>query len=745
MRFSYLRSCEITDPGKKRPNNEDAAIRLPGSGVFCVADGMGGAADGELASRAVVDALSEAFSGRHSAGVPDFEATKLLVSEAALNANAWIREHAENRGMTGTGSTVVVLVFDERNPNRAAIMHAGDSRAYRLRGDTLTRLTNDHSLAVEAGLEHEDQLGPMFRAMVTRAVGIKPGITLDETPVDVAEGDLFILCSDGLTTMLTDEELVAVLLNADAEGVEPACNMLVDESNARGGFDNITVVAVRVGRIPVSAGDPVPEMPVDATLAPTAALDSERPAEQTHAAVDTPVTGNDDEAMPVEEESETFEEDTTPPSDGGEPAGRPACSSSDMECATPVDEYAEETTGQTIPIGELQTTITLQPNASEPSHGRLWMLAAIFALGVVVVTWLLVGRPSRRPVDASLTAQTGAATAAAVRPAKPYAGGPVSTQQKPTVAARPVPMAKSVALPTGRVQLSDKDMQTMRATLPTRIDGTLQTGEWGYMADYLQKWSLSIPDFLAKSGRETLYAGWRGLWEKARGGEPDPQVSHKQYREEVVNLCRRSGFELPPEELDVAWNVPAQVKADTYCRLIYKLQKHLCDNARDFLKRVQADTSVTGTDTVQILTDLWFFVGDGDTQTLEACVSRANEITKDQSRLDKWLAACGDSPIPLNSIRMVPSSAVPRLLQNSHQQRQAIAKQLDLVPSQVAFWRQLNVAELAQPLDGIQQLHKTIFGEDRATEANMVPTAEGLKNLKGLLEEIHNAAKIAKK
>ncbi|MDO8631347.1 MAG: protein phosphatase 2C domain-containing protein, partial [Phycisphaerales bacterium] len=337
MQFQHLTSAELTDVGKKRSNNEDAAVRLPECGVFAVADGMGGAMDGEIASRAVIDALSEAFSGRHSEGVPDFDQTKVLIREAAVNANAWIREHSESRGLSGTGSTVVALMFDAKDPARAYVVHAGDSRAYRLRGNALARLTTDHSLAAEVGIENEQSLGPMFRSMVTRAVGIKATVNLAETPVDVTEGDLFLLCSDGLTGMVPDDELSKLLRDNRGAELDALSGILVDAANRNGGVDNTTVVVVKVGSFP-KPSKPEPE------VEPEKQVELEKkelvPEKAAPAGPEpTPDTVERECGVIPVDEPRSEERDTTPMGGAGDRAPSDSAGhvapTSDLECATP--------------------------------------------------------------------------------------------------------------------------------------------------------------------------------------------------------------------------------------------------------------------------------------------------------------------------------------------------------------------------------------------------------------------------
>ncbi len=247
--FSYLVSAELTDVGLLRKNNEDAVLRLADQGVFCVADGMGGAQGGEVASQATVDALRQAFTVSPDASYAvTAAAAARLVARALDQASGWIKAHADGHGLAGAGSTAVVLVFDQIDPSRAVVLHAGDSRAYRFRDDTLLRLSADHSFAAAAGLADDRALAPVFRGAITRAVGLEETVRLEETPTDVRADDLFLLCSDGLTQMVSDPRLHKLLHRHRGDAPRALAKLLVEEALKAGGEDNVSVVVVRVGR-----------------------------------------------------------------------------------------------------------------------------------------------------------------------------------------------------------------------------------------------------------------------------------------------------------------------------------------------------------------------------------------------------------------------------------------------------------------------------------------------------------------
>lgn len=245
--FDYIESVERTDVGCKRKNNEDSLISLPAYGVYCVADGMGGAQDGEVASQAVVDTLEERFvSGSDSVYAVTAAASAKIVAMALNKASSWIEQRSQDHGIQGSGSTAMVMVFDKVMPDKAMIVHAGDSRAYRFRGRKLMQVTIDHSVASEAGVADENDLPPMLRGVITRAVGLKPQVEVEETPVDVEPGDIYLLCSDGLSRMVSDKKMASIFKKNSKGELQVLLDALVDEALKQGGKDNVSVILMRI-------------------------------------------------------------------------------------------------------------------------------------------------------------------------------------------------------------------------------------------------------------------------------------------------------------------------------------------------------------------------------------------------------------------------------------------------------------------------------------------------------------------
>jgi PPM family protein phosphatase len=247
-----------TDTGRQRSENEDSLfVRAP---IFVVADGMGGAQAGEVASKAAADAFDR--------DLPEVPPERFL-RETIEAANRRIHELARaDASRAGMGTTITAAIVDAQT-EEVAIGHVGDSRAYRLRRGKLEQLTRDHSLVEEmrrkgqiTDAQAEDH--PQ-RSIITRALGPEPEVEVDLHTVPAAPGDVFLLCSDGLTTMVGEERIAAVL--AAAGSMREAVRALVDEANGAGGRDNITALAFRLG----DAAAPLGEPPEQATLVGAAA------------------------------------------------------------------------------------------------------------------------------------------------------------------------------------------------------------------------------------------------------------------------------------------------------------------------------------------------------------------------------------------------------------------------------------------------------------------------------------------
>ncbi len=232
------RIAVVTDTGRRRLGNEDAYVWRPP--LFAIADGMGGAKAGEIAAGIAADTLESA----HSRPL-DAEDLASLISEA--NLRIWQRS-LNDPSTAGMGTTFTVALVDEQ-AGAVVFGHVGDSRAYRVRDGVLEQITTDHSLVaelVESGvLTPEEAERHPQRSAITRALGTEPEVEPDVFTIEVAPGDLFLLCSDGLSDMLTEERIAAAIERAGGDPTA-AGEELVRNANAEGGDDNITVLLFEI-------------------------------------------------------------------------------------------------------------------------------------------------------------------------------------------------------------------------------------------------------------------------------------------------------------------------------------------------------------------------------------------------------------------------------------------------------------------------------------------------------------------
>jgi serine/threonine protein phosphatase PrpC len=256
----------VTDVGRVRDHNEDGYLLEDDLGLFALADGMGGHLGGEVASATALDALRSAFTERHD------------LRDAVVAANdAVYAKSAGDDNLRGMGTTLTAGVLGD-DGETLIIGHVGDSRAYLLRDGALRRVTTDHSLVeelIQAGeLTEEEAMRDPRRSMITRAIGLERGVEVDLFPIVLIRGDRFLICSDGLTDMVSEADLADVLVN-DPDPTS-AAQHLVDAANAAGGVDNITVVIADV----ISDDTPVEAVEVDAddddTIAAAPVTDDER-------------------------------------------------------------------------------------------------------------------------------------------------------------------------------------------------------------------------------------------------------------------------------------------------------------------------------------------------------------------------------------------------------------------------------------------------------------------------------------
>ena len=228
-----------TDQGRRRRRNEDSMLVLEDHHLYVVADGMGGHAGGDVASKMAVEIIGNAFKKNAFGGdpYPDVPRRGAELAVAIQMANKAIFDHARaNAAYQGMGTTVVSARFSP-NKQRVYFGHVGDSRCYRLRGAQLTQITTDHTMGAQG------VTGPLA-GHLNRAVGVQPGVKVDLIIARPSSEDIYLLCSDGLSKMVPDEQIQAIL--NEHPDLDKAVQKLVEAANARGGRDNITVVLVQV-------------------------------------------------------------------------------------------------------------------------------------------------------------------------------------------------------------------------------------------------------------------------------------------------------------------------------------------------------------------------------------------------------------------------------------------------------------------------------------------------------------------
>ena len=238
-----LQACAKTDVGLTRKNNEDLLFVDKNRGLFIVADGMGGHAAGEIASRIAVETVCQSLQAT------GLDTPQEQLGQAIENANLAVKQAADkNNEWQGMGTTLTLLLLQQQ---QGYIAHVGDSRVYRLRGSQLEQLSDDHSLVgeqVRQGiLTPEQAKTSSLGNVLLQAIGITPELDICQKKVHLAAGDCFLLCSDGLTNMISDQEIEKILKQPGA--LYPRCDDLIEAAIAAGGKDNITTIVLQIDQL----------------------------------------------------------------------------------------------------------------------------------------------------------------------------------------------------------------------------------------------------------------------------------------------------------------------------------------------------------------------------------------------------------------------------------------------------------------------------------------------------------------
>lgn len=250
MKTTALRWAARSDVGKARDRNEDSYFG--GEHVFAVADGLGGHNAGDVASRLAIEPIRNL--DRRIGEVPDDRVADTL-ADAVLEANRAVYKRAQGDArVRGMGTTLTAIAVADGS---AHLAHVGDSRCYLLRGGAISQLSSDHTLVArmvqEGKLTPEQAESHPQRSILTRALGAEPEIDVDSLEVSLLPGDRLLLCSDGLSSVIAEESIRSVL--EDAIDLDAACMRLIEEANANGGPDNITVILVELtGAPPLRTG-----------------------------------------------------------------------------------------------------------------------------------------------------------------------------------------------------------------------------------------------------------------------------------------------------------------------------------------------------------------------------------------------------------------------------------------------------------------------------------------------------------
>ena len=249
------RFAGMTDTGLLREHNEDSLLMMPEYGIVAVADGMGGHRSGDVASQLAISTLSDFFSvvvGHDGTwpfpADPDLSDEENYVLTGLRLANRRIFDRSlRTMADFGMGTTIVSAMFS-KGADKVSVGHVGDSRCYRIRGEEIVQMTRDHSLISDA--RHmapwmtDEEVSQLPPNVITRALGIREDVAVDILTEETSLGDVYVLCSDGLSGLVADEQIHEIVTRA--ESLDEACKSLIDRANFFGGTDNITAVLVKI-------------------------------------------------------------------------------------------------------------------------------------------------------------------------------------------------------------------------------------------------------------------------------------------------------------------------------------------------------------------------------------------------------------------------------------------------------------------------------------------------------------------
>ena len=266
--YNWIETASFSDPGLVRRENEDSFMDIGQDGCYIVSDGMGGGSDGEIASQIVVETISDAIEGTASDSPGS---RKYAVQQAVHRANRTIREYSQAHNYAQMGATLVLLLLDPWHSGKALLCHVGDSRIYRFRNGTLQQLTRDHTVGVELALSLAkkgakqdsalmmDHTNSPLSHVLTRSTGVSENVLPEWDETTIEPNDLLLLCSDGVTTMLKDDEIRQIFLENPT--TDSKMTTLSQRVLAAGARDNFTMILCQV-----AASLPPPTIPDEEEL-----------------------------------------------------------------------------------------------------------------------------------------------------------------------------------------------------------------------------------------------------------------------------------------------------------------------------------------------------------------------------------------------------------------------------------------------------------------------------------------------
>ena len=707
MTVSGLSVASVTDIGYKRKNNEDSILSLPECGLFCVADGMGGAREGQVASKALTDALQQEFKSRGAENL-DLAAKSKLVHEVVNQVNAWIKKRAEDRGYAQMGSTLVAGLFDEKNPLRGMAVHAGDSRLYRYRNRALKQFTVDHTVAELAARSDKD-LPMQFRGVLTKVIGLCETIELDETPFDVAPDDLYLLCSDGLTRMVPDESIQELLCQNETEDVRALAQRLVDEAKKAGGDDNISVILIRT-RFDRQKADAMKEEAGELShdghgpeTAATAASELDKNKTQDGA---EPTSKNLDKGIP---ENDTAEGDT-PTTDDSRHDVR-------SDSGKKEDGIPASLGSQTKGGGHTQSKTNLIGGAGIVALiGAVWLMASHWnqygdsekSVRVTVTSPPssdATGDIARAPSAQSATEMTIAAVTTTISPVKasaapdqttaaisdqvhgiqtdeiaaatsspltavsgthvvPTSGVVVAlTKQEPIQSVVQVPKPELITppvespptntvsppAPVVAVQKSnpEKEMASMEKAKKALADGfhnAFITGQWGALKKAIGPWANTLEPIEADGARRAILHAWMKLWDDVSKDADLVEHSRPTFKE-MQAVADMLELPLPPMAVTSG---DARERADAYCRSYFEQQAALLKGIAVYADEEERRMAALGDRVGQYVTNLWSFLEGASTASDCGDICKNLEDRKKGiAALKSWTQARSSFDVPL--------------------------------------------------------------------------------------------------